>query len=743
MKKKSSKSAFFNPRFLIGLVICVAGVLLALVAYTLLPGGSVQAQFRPSQVLATRPGWQVVVSSYNGETRPLREVDAAWPPDFSQEAPREANKNPQLHDRPQHDHDTVVQDKHNWLGRLAPSIPGPILNFPGIPFPGFNCNCAPPDTNGEAGATQYVQVVNKGYQVFDKFTGASVLGPLAIGAIWQADPNYNGVCETGSGDPVVLYDQLADRWLISQFAGSGTINHECIAISKTGDATGAYFVYDFNLGNNFFDYPHIGVWPDAYYMSDNVFNAQATAFLGTQAFAFDRAKMLCGLPVSFITPGLTPGGANNEAFLPADLDGNVLPPPGAPNVFVEFPTTPGNGLRYKHWRFHVDFGTPANSTFTPDPGPAAAPYTTLGFNDSVPQAGTTQRLDGLSDRSMFRSAYRNYGTPQAPNESLVGNFSVLSNGVAGVRWFEFKNVTSGPLTINQESTYQPDTAAWRWMGSAAMDHSGNFAIGFSASNTNLNPQIRYAGRLSSDPPNNLAQGEALMFAGTGSQTGTGGRWGDYSDLVPDPIDDTTMWYTTEYYDTTSSFNWRTRIGSFRINANQPLLNVAAKSRRIHGVAGPFDINLPLAGTRGVECRRGGGANNNDYTIVFNFTNSVTSVGGASSSCGGAAAAIAADNHQVIASLTNVTCNAQYITVTLNNVSDGTNTISPSVTFGLLVGDTTGNGAVNASDVSQVKSQSGMATCPSNFRLDLTVDGDITASDVGFAKTLSGNLPTPP
>ena len=158
---------------------------------------------------------------------------------------------------------------------------------------------------------------------------------------------------------------------------------------------------------------------------------------------------------------------------------------------------------------------------------------------------------------MFRLAYRNFGSPSAPNESIVGNFSVNSSGVAGLRWFELKNVTSGPVTVAQESTYQPDTT-WRWLGSAAMDHAGNFAIGFSASSSAIHPQIRYAGRLATDPPNTLAQGEAHLFDGTGSSSS--GAWDDYSALTVDPVDDCTFWYTNEYYD---AINWRTRIGNFK------------------------------------------------------------------------------------------------------------------------------------------------------------------------------------
>jgi len=182
----------------------------------------------------------------------------------------------------------------------------------------------------------------------------------------------------------------------------------------------------------------------------------------------------------------------------------------------------------------------------------------------IPEPGTTQLLDSVSDRLMYRLAYRNFGD----HESVVGNYTVSSGGAAGVRWFELRNVTSGPVTVYQQSTYQPDTT-WRWMGSAAMDGQGNLAIGFSASSSSIHPQLRYAGRLAADPLNTLAQGEAHLFDGAGSQTGSGNRWGDYSALSIDPVDDTTFWYTNEYYSSTTSFNWRTRIGSFKLATGTP------------------------------------------------------------------------------------------------------------------------------------------------------------------------------
>src|SRR5689334_12707205 len=306
---------------------------------------------------------------------PLRDIQ---PPFTPPRAEHEENIVRHINSVHQDQADPVVQST-----LAAAAMPSPILNFNGISFPGVACNCAPPDTNGEVGATQYVQIVNEGYQVWNKSTGASVFGPVGITTIWSG---FGGVCQNaGDGDPVVLYDQFANRWLVSQFAGSSVPTDECIAVSTTSDATGSYNRYDFNLGSNFFDYPHLSVWPDGYYMSMNVFNSSGTSYLGPQAFAFDRAKMLAGLSATFVTTGIT-GGSSEETFLPADLDGANLPPPGAPAVFVQWP---GPGA-YKTFHFHADFATPANSSFTVFASPAAGGFSALCLTtrSCVPQSGT-------------------------------------------------------------------------------------------------------------------------------------------------------------------------------------------------------------------------------------------------------------------------------------------------------------------------------------------------------------------
>jgi len=551
-KTTASQSAFFNPRVLLVFVLCSLGVLLAVLGFSLNSSSSALAA-APNQGF----GQPIVGTSYKNDVSPaLRNVAQVWPPKLKPQ--HEAAENPLIPNNHKDSPDTVVQDKFiTALALQSPHIPGPILNFNGIPFPGVGCNCAPPDTNGSVGTTQFVQIVNEGYEVFDKATGNSILGPNSIKSIWQ---NFGGACENfGLGDPTVVFDKIARRWVITEFAsvnGGIPVTDECIAVSTSDDATGTYNRYGFHLSNNFIDYPKLAVWPDAYYLSINLFNSSGTAFLGPQPFAFDRAKMLAGMPATFIS--FPPLGSNHAPFLPSDLDSRKKPPAGAPDTYVEFPAS---GV-YNVYHFHVDFVTPTNSTFTLFASPAAAPFTRLcpTTRNCVPElgAGGSDKLDGIGDRLMYRLAYRRF---RDGHESLVGNYTVKSSNVAGIRWFELRGVTAGPVTVFQESTYQPDTT-WRWMGSIAMDRFGNMALGFSASDATIHPQIRWAGRLATDPLNTLAQGEAHVFDGTGSQLDTLNRWGDYSSMAIDPVDDSTFWYTQEYYPTNSTFNWRTRIGNF-------------------------------------------------------------------------------------------------------------------------------------------------------------------------------------
>ncbi len=693
-------------------VLTALGASLALLTLSILAS--------PSALAAASQKATIVHSYHNDVSPPLRDQEP-WPLQVRQE--REAAENPPIIVAHTDKKDPVVQSSA-LLHELAPNIPAPILNFAGIPYPGVGCFCLPPDTNGEVGATQYVQMVNEAYQVFDKATGGSLLGPNSIESIWAG---FGGACQTGGfGDPVVLYDQIANRWVITQFAsatGSTPITDECVAVSTTSDATGTWNRYGFHLGSNFFDYPHLGVWPDAYYMSMNVFNSSGTAYLGVQPFAFDRAKMLAGQPATFVTTGIVSGGGANPPMLSADLDGSTLPPAGAPNSFVMFPAS--GTYKVYHFSVGTPFGT--SPSFTLFASPAAAGFTQLcpGNRSCVPQSGTSTRIDGIGDRLMYRLAYRNFGD----HESVVGNFTVGVSGVAGIRWFELRDVTAGPVTKFQEGTYSPDST-YRWMGSVAMDNQGNMALGYSASSSSIFPQIRYTGRLASDPLNTLPQGEGHLFDGTGAQTSSSSRWGDYSDLTVDPVDDQTFWYTQEYYDTTTSVAWRTRIGSFKLATGGGGVNlVSAASELTHGSAGTFDIDMPLSGQSGVENRVA-----TTYKAVFTFDAAVTS-GQAQIVSGTATAGAPTFSGNTMSVPLSGVANQQIVTIRVKNINGGGG--QTDVPFGFLIADVTGNRTVDKPDLNSIKANANDPINSGNFRNDIDTNGSIARPDANQVKAHKG------
>ena len=459
MKKKSaSKSAFFNLRVLIGLVAVLAGVLLALLGFGTFSNASAQANVGGATGSGQdqEPNGQMTVipALHSDLSRPLREQPVVWPQPEEQHEAHVHRRIPIKHtDAP----DPVIQSSFWQPLMTMPAIPSPIRQWAGIGKPCNGCGTFPSDTNGAVGKTQYVELVNIALQVFDKFTGTSLLGPAPIASLWSG---FGGACETrGNGDPVVAYDQLADRWIISQFAKPSGVNfeqNECIAVSETGDATGAWYRYDFHLTNRFLDYPKLGVWPDGYYMSAAMFVPEDRGpYLGPQPFVFDRAKMLVGDPAATSqTPGIL--GDTEALLLPSYLDGILPPPLGDPNHFVEFPQ--GEPLVYKVWAFRVDWGRPANSSFRHEASVRAADFTQLCPDTirCVPQRGVLQSdwLDVLGDRLMFRNAYRRFPDGR---ESMLNNFTVKAHSVAGIRWFELRRTPRTSWTLRQQSTYQPDS----------------------------------------------------------------------------------------------------------------------------------------------------------------------------------------------------------------------------------------------------------------------------------------------
>jgi hypothetical protein len=437
------------------------------------------------------------------------------------------------------------------------------LNFEGVgdgfkgPAGTYHTTVMPGDPNGAVGPHHYFEIVNLAIAVFDR-TGKPILGPLPTNTLWKG---FGGLCERhNDGDGVVRYDRLADRWVVSQLAfteGGGPFA-ECVAVSTSGDPTGSYARYAFPY-DLFPDYPKLGVWPDAYFVTFNMFDVVGQAFEHAEVCAYDRAKMLAGQPAT--QQCFSPGGPEFSSLLPADLDGPRPPPLGSPNFTVGLDV---NQNALDLFRFHVDWTTPANSTLT---GPVVVPVTPFalacGGGGCVPQAGTGNFLDSLGDRLMFRLPYRNFGD----HEALVASHSVQvkhSSNTTGERWYELRDPNGAP-TVFQQGTYAPDSK-FRFMGSAAMDRDGNIGLGFSISSSATHPGIHFTGHRVTDPLGVMGQGEGTLIDGTGSNTSVG-RWGDYSSLSVDPTDDCTFWYTNQYQ-TTDGTAFHTRNGTFRVSACQ-------------------------------------------------------------------------------------------------------------------------------------------------------------------------------
>jgi hypothetical protein len=426
----------------------------------------------------------------------------------------------------------------------APHTPTAGLNFDGVTAPAGR---AVPDTNGAVGFTQYFQWVNVDFEIFDKTSGNSIYGPVDAATIWSGFPP----CTTTDDDDVVVeYDKIANVWVLEQHvAPTVGANYQCIAVSTTSDATGSYNRYVFSLPSNFPDYPKISVWPDAYYLTMNEESSTTGAALGAYVCALDRNSMIAGLAATSQCFQLA---STYNSVLPADLDGSILPPAGSPNYLMNIGT---NSLNL--WQFHVNWANPANTTLTGPVNLAVAAFNTgcKASSTCVPQLGTSQLVDGIGDRLMFRLAYRHFADG---HESLVATHTINSAIPVAVRWYEVQSPGSNPYVF-QQSTFAPDSNN-RWMASIAMDQMGDVALGYSVSSAAMYPAIRYTARLQSDPLNTL-ETETSIIEGTGSEVGSN-RWGDYSAMSIDPSDDCTFWYTSEYFPVSGDYNWHTRIASF-------------------------------------------------------------------------------------------------------------------------------------------------------------------------------------
>ena len=524
------------------------------------------------------------------------------------------NRKPNSHGPSQRD--GALQSAFGPDGHFKLNIPAPIVVFEGVGV----TNSAPPDTEGAVGPNDYVQIVNGGgVRIFDKngvprgpaFKLSTLFAPL--GGVAASNDN---------GDGLVLYDRMANRWILSQFAFASQTAppfHQPIAVSKTGDPTGAYWAYDFiTPGNEFPDYGKIGAWPDGYYFTDRQFTAPLLTYNGFGCFAFDRAKMLVGdSTASYIYFNAGPLLSNaSSGMIPSDFNGLTPPPAGAPNLFSVFTDDAFAGDTADTLRlfdFHADFAVPGNSTFLERPeSPLAVasfdsrnPDTTSGsptsradIEEPAP-AAAIDYLDTIGDRLMLRLQYFNRGgtetltscqTVNAGTIPAPGLSPTVAEYRAATRYYVLEKTTpGGSWSVQDQGTFSPDTTE-RWMGSTAVDNAGNLAVGYSTSSTSVFPSIAYAGRLLTDPPGTLAQGEATMFAGTGVQLDTVNRWGDYTAMCLDPADDATFWYTNQYYNTSpvTGFAWKTKIGAFKFAGT-----TAPPQGTLSGTITACDIGVPL------------------------------------------------------------------------------------------------------------------------------------------------------
>src|SRR5437870_2317553 len=587
LRRISKDRAFAHVRILAAVLLVLAAAALAFLALSPPAAAQPTAHTQP----LTPKFSQAVAFDVSPAIRSLPRIarPRTFPPDTILEVrpERGGSEGPEAHRVKGYSADRALQ-----LFSPTPTIPAPLLTFEGLSnqdnFNVFGFRVNPPDPNGEVGPNNYVEIINLVFGVYDK-AGNLLAGPIDTGSLWAgfAIPD----CTDPSGDPVVLYDQLEDRWLLSQFTTSGLNDPSkpfwnCVAISTTGDPTGTYYRYAFETLNfQFFpDYPKYGLWRNSYILTTREFGP--TVEYGIGVYALERDKMLAGDPnarvVSFFLDGNAPGMLPlvGDGLLPPDIEGRRMPANGAPAPIVG--TQDDNAFygatfdALNIWELSVKWQSNPTASIVLKTQLPVASFDSIfpcapGSRDCLPQpgipVGDPRDLDILSyrQRPTFRLSYRNFRT----YESLVTNQSVEAlPGVAGARWYEIRR-TGGTYSVYQQGTYAPNDGVHRWMGSIAQDKNGNMALGYSVVNaTNVYPGIRYTGRLSGDPLGQMTLGEGTVINGTGVQRTTNSRWGDYTDMTVDPTDDCTFWYVNEYYtaagQASSVAGWQTRIASFKL-----------------------------------------------------------------------------------------------------------------------------------------------------------------------------------
>ncbi|MBK8301972.1 MAG: carboxypeptidase regulatory-like domain-containing protein [Chloracidobacterium sp.] len=431
---------------------------------------------------------------------------------------------------------------------------------------------APPDTTLAVGPNHIIVWVNSRFSIFNK-SGTILSGPTSGSALYAGMPNL--CATTNRGDPILQYDRLADRWILSQFAfGSGTTApyFQCFAVSTSGDPLGTYNKYSVEFSavapSGLNDYGKLGVMPEAYYTSYNMFQGSpAGSNSGSGLCASDRVKMLAGDPTATTLCAPIAVYAGGGSYLPADLDGTTLPTNSTQGgIFIRQNTAPLITLIKLKPNFAAGtvtindgFGGAAGTSISvPIPTTLRACNGTGGT--CIAQPGTTNLLDTLGGRLMYRAAYRNRGGV----DSLVFAQTVDPDGAGtrggAMRWYEIRDPFSATPTLFQVGTFDEGGTGDRWMGSIAMNKNGDMMMGYSIANsaTGLKPSIGLTGRRASDPLNTM-QAETIAFTGLGVQLTGLTRWGDYTTMQVDPSDDEGFCYVGQYLPADGTFNWTTRV----------------------------------------------------------------------------------------------------------------------------------------------------------------------------------------
>jgi hypothetical protein len=542
----------------------------------------------------------------------------------------------------------AVRYKHAPLNLnvIRVNMPSTSVNFDGIDLAASLCGCSPPDTDGDVGASNYIQAVNVAFEIWDK-TGTVLQATTTFNTLWGSGGSNPCTNAKHFGDPFVFYDHVADRWVLTDFAfgtaGPNTVPpyYECIAVSKTSDpVSGGWWLYAIQADTTntdwLNDYPKFGMWPDAWYVSYNMFCGAASctyggrnSFQGVEVVAFDRSTMLTGGAATSVQFILSPTDvADSYTFIPANYRFGA--PPNGRNEFFAAIDSPAVAnwnvpLTKVHiWKFHVDFTTPANSTFAQDNDVTVNSFInawdSTESGNIVPQSGTATKLDTVGDRLFTPLWYQNL----SGTESLWASHTISTTSTGNptaIRWYQFNVTGNTVVTTPVQQGEITGTSLYRLMPSLSLDSKGDMAIGYTSSSSSSYPTIRYNGRLVTDTLGTLSQGESILMNGTGPTSST--RWGDYSYMSIDPSDGCTFWHTNEYMSSASTSNWRTRVGAFTypyctgVGTLQGTVTDASTSNPISGATVVAGANSTTTNASGVY--QFANINSGTYTVTASKT----------------------------------------------------------------------------------------------------------------------------